>query len=148
MKEFYDLTFKDLVNGDRMRNGLAFYTPGQIEELKANIMASVMKLGVIMSPDVMGVAVNQMVEMLVMEEYHYVSDLFETVGYEPGYANGENLLTGGADKVFTDKDRKAFEQTPTVKDTGKMAIGLPLNALKAVAKKGNKNGISKKSTRR
>ena len=126
MKEFYDLTIKELVNPDRMRNGIAIYTPGQVEELKANVMASVMKLGVIMSPDVLGVVVNQMVEHLILEEYHYICDLFETVGYE-GF------------EVFDEKDRIAFEQTLTVKDTGKVAVGLPLEALKAVKKgKGKK----------
>lgn len=119
MKEFYDLTIKELVNTDRMRNGLAMYTPGQVEELKANIMVSVLKLGIIMSPDVLGVVVNQMVEDLVLEEYRYICDLFNTIDYD------------GFD-VFNVKDREAFEQTPTIKDTGKIAIGLPLDALKAV----------------
>jgi hypothetical protein len=135
MKEFYDLGIKELVNPDRMRNGLALYTPGQIEELKANIIVSVAKVGVIMSPDVLGAVVNEMVEHLVLQEYHYICDLFETVDYD-GF------------EVFDENDKKIFEDTVTVKDTGVMARSESLTALTAASKKGNKNGVSKKSIRR
>ena len=135
MKEFYELEFKDLVAKDYPNRDFSIYSPGQIGELKTNMMTMVLKLGVIMPPDVLGVVVNEMVEHLVLQEYHYICDLFETIDY-----NGF--------EIFDETDRAAFEDTVTVRDTGVMAKGESLAALKAAAGKGKKNGVSKKSARR
>lgn len=137
MKDLIETTPECYPYGHERIEEMKLHSERERSSLTMKLYSMIQDYGIALSPDVLLVAVKEMIEHLEEEEYRYILDLFEFFELPPPPARKE---------LTPEQLKKEYERMK--KDMPVIATRLSLDVLKAVAKKGNKNGASKKSTRR